>query len=102
MRFIIGLITGVVVGAIAATISQSQSGQDIRAEFDRIRVDLEKRDFEAVGSRLEQRVADLQASIEERFAEAEEAGKVAEDAAEDAVEAAEETEEAEEAEPVTA
>lgn len=94
MRFILGLATGVVVGAVAATISQTQSGQDIRAEFDRIRHDIEKRDFEALGAHLEERFTKLQASLEERFAEvagaADEAAAQAEEALEEAEAEAEE------------
>jgi gas vesicle protein len=107
MRFFIGLITGVAVGIAAATISQGQAGQGIRAEFDLIRRDLEKRDFDAIGTHLEERFNQLQASLEERFAEAQEAAEEAAADAEDAVaqaeEAAAEAEEAvEEAEPVKA
>ena len=103
MRFILGLITGVAVGAMAATISQSQSGQDIRAEFERIRADLDKRDFDAVGAHLEERFAQLQKNLEERFAEAGESAKEAAEDAESVVDSAEEAvEEAEEGEPVTA
>ena len=102
MRFIFGLITGVAIGAGAATVAASQSGRDIRVEFDRIRADLEKRDFDAVGAHLEERFKELQSSLEERFAAA---GDSAEEAAHDAEEAMEEiVEDAEETvgEPVTA
>jgi gas vesicle protein len=102
MRFIFGLITGIAIGAGAATAAASQSGQDIRGEFDRIRVDLEKRDFDAVGVHLEERFKDLQASLEARFADA---GESPEAAAADADEVNEDVEEAveeAEAEPVTA
>jgi gas vesicle protein len=80
MRFIFGLITGLAIGAGAATAAASQSGQDIRGEFDRIRADLEKRDFDAVGAHLEERFKELQHNLEERFAQA---GESADDAAAD-------------------
>ena len=93
-RFAIGLVTGVAIGVAAATVSQSQSGQDIRAEFERIRADLQQGDFDAVGAHLEERFKELQTNLEARFAEvegaAEDAAERAEDAAETAEEAAEE------------
>lgn len=85
MRFIIGLITGVAIGAVAANIANSPSGQDMRGEFDRLRSDLEKRDFDAVGATLESRFKDLQSSLEERFAQADSAAGDAAEEAEDAV-----------------
>lgn len=95
MRFFIGLITGVIVGAAAANISTGQSGDEIRREFERIRSDIEKRDFDALGSHLEDRFAQLQTNLEEKFASAE---KATADAAEEAAEAAQEaTAEADEA-----
>jgi gas vesicle protein len=87
MRFIFGLITGIAIGAGAATAATSQSGQDIRGEFDRIRADLEKRDFDAVGAHLEERFKELQHNLEERFAQA---GESPADAAADAADVTEE------------
>ena len=92
-RVVIGLVTGVAIGVAAATVSQGQSGQDIRAEFDRVRNDLQQGDFDAVGAHLEERFKELQANLEARFAEVEEAAKDAAEAAEEAAEdAAEEAE----------
>jgi gas vesicle protein len=101
-RFIIGLVTGVAIGAAAASMSQGQSGQDLRAEFDRFRNDLQQGDFDAFSARLESRLKELQSSLEARFTEfqaaVEEAAEEAEDAAEEAEDAAEEAaEDAEEA-----
>ena len=97
IRFVIGLVSGIAIGAAAANLSQGQSGQDIRAEFERIRADLQERNFDAVGAHLEERFKELQTNLEERFAEvqeaaaeaANEAGDTAADAAADAVEEAE-------------
>ena len=94
LRFIIGLVTGAAIGVAAAQASQGQSGQDLRAEFERIRNDLQQRDFDALGAHLEERFKELQSSLEARFAEVEELAEEAEEAAE---EAAEETLEIEEA-----
>lgn len=91
-RFVIGLVSGIAIGAAAAGLSQGQSGQDLRAEFDRIRNDLQQGNFDAVGAHLEERFKELQASLEERFAEvqdqAAEASAEAREAAEDAAEEA--------------
>ena len=105
IRFVLGLVSGVAIGAAAANLSQSQSGQDIRAEFDRIRNDLQEGNFDAVGAHLEERFKELQANLEARFAEVQEAAADAADkadeAAEDAIEEAEAVveEAAEEAKP---
>ena len=97
-RFVLGLVSGVAIGVTAASMSQSQGGQDLRAEFDRIRGDLQQGNFDAVGVHLEERFKELQASLEERFAEvegqAEEAAEAASDAADESEEAVEEAQEA--------
>ncbi len=98
VRFVIGLVSGIAIGVGAATASQGQSGQDIRAEFERIRADLKQGDFDAIGVHLEERFKELQVSLEERFAEVEEAADAVADEAETAEEAVEEAEEALEAE----
>lgn len=90
IRFVLGLVSGVAIGAAAANLSQGQSGQDIRAEFERIRNDLQERNFDALGAHLEERFKELQANLEERFAEVQEAADEANDAVEDAAEEAEE------------
>jgi len=87
-RFIIGLVTGVAIGVAAANMSQGQSGQDIRAELERIRKDLQQGDFDALGTHLEQRFKELQASLETRFAEVEDRTSDIRAEAEDAVDEA--------------
>ncbi len=93
-RFIFGLVTGVAIGAAAASMSQG-SGQDLRAEFDRFRNDLQQGDFDAFSARLESRLKELQTSLETRFTEfqaaVEEASEEAEDGAEEVAQEAEET-----------
>jgi gas vesicle protein len=94
-RFVLGLVSGVAIGVAAAGMSQSQSGQDLRAEFDRIRNDLQQGNFDALGAHLEERFKELQASLEERFAEVEEqVANAADEAAEAAADAEEAIEEA--------
>ena len=95
LRFINGLASGVAIGVAAAQASQGQSGQDLRGEFERIRSDLQQRDFDALGAHLEERFKELQASLESRFAEVEEAAEEAVDEAAAEMEAA--AEEAKEA-----
>ena len=94
MRFVLGLMTGVAVGVAAATVTAGQQGQVLRGEFDRIRTDIQQRDFEALGAHLEERFKELQANLEDRFAQTEGAAEGAEEAAEGAEEAAEEAKEA--------
>lgn len=88
IRFVLGLVSGIAIGAAAANLSQGQSGQDIRAEFERIRNDLQQRNFDAVGAHLEERFKELQANLEQRFAEVQEAAAEAADEADDAAEEA--------------
>ena len=94
-RFVLGLISGIAIGAAAANLSQGQSGQDLRAEFDRIRNDLQAGNFDALGAHLEERFKELQSSLEERFTEFQEAAaEAADEAADEVAEAAEEAAEA--------
>ncbi len=83
MRFIIGAVAGFAVGMAASTMSSGKLGRELRDELEGIRADLEKRDFDAVGTRLEARFKDLQSSLEQRLAQA---GDAATDVAEDASE----------------
>jgi gas vesicle protein len=83
MRFILGAVAGFAAGMAASTLSSGKLGRDLRDELEGIRADLEKRDFEAVGGRLEARFKDLQSSLEQRLAQA---GDAVTDAAKDASE----------------
>src|SRR3990172_7178822 len=69
MRFKVGLLTGLVIGAAGAVIYSVQTGRDLRQEFERVRADIRARDFDAMGGRLEERFKELQSSIEQRFAD---------------------------------
>ncbi len=102
MKFILGLLTGLVLGAVGAVAYSMQSGRDLRDALDDVRADLGSRDLDALGSRLEARFAEMQAQIEARIgqvreraeaaagdvAEAAEAAGAAETTVEDAAEAA--------------
>jgi gas vesicle protein len=70
MRFILGVITGFAAGTAAAMLTSGKTGDELRLEFDRIRSDIQQRDFEALGSHLEERFKDLQASLETRLSQA--------------------------------
>jgi gas vesicle protein len=91
MGFVTGLVIGLVAGAGGAVYYSLQTGRDLREEFGQIRSELQQRDFEALGSHLEDRFKELQASLEERLSQAgKTAGSAAKDVAEDAASAAEE------------
>ena len=105
LRFILGSVFGFMAGAAAAVIYSARSGHDLREEFERLRSEIQQRDFEALGSHLEERFKELQAMLEERQEQTEEASTEAADdnlaaievAADDTAEALEEV--AEEATP---
>lgn len=86
MRFILGAVAGFAAGVAASTLSSGKLGRELRDELDGIRADLEKRDYEAVGNRLEARFKDLQSNLEQRLAEAKEASQGAADIKGDAAE----------------
>ena len=69
MKFILGLLTGLVLGAVAAVMYSVQTGRDLREEFEGVRSDLSRRDLDALGARLESRVTELQAVLETRMSE---------------------------------
>jgi gas vesicle protein len=81
MRFLIGVITGFAAGMAAATLTGGKSSDEIRAEFDRFRDEIQKRDMDALGGHLEERFKELQSGLDERLtAISEAAGSVARDA----------------------
>jgi gas vesicle protein len=69
VKFILGLLTGLVLGAVAAVMYSVQTGRDLREEFEGVRSDLSRRDLDALGARLESRVTELQAVLETRMSE---------------------------------
>jgi gas vesicle protein len=108
MKFVTGLLIGVVAGAVGAVVYSAKSGRDLRETYEMVRSDLTSSDLDALGARLELRFSELQARLEQRIGEvreraaaamehagdaaadaAEDAGQAAEDAAEDAGQAAE-------------
>ena len=83
MRFIVGLLGGMVAGAAGAVWYSQQTGRDLREEFQQVRSEIKARDFDALGAHLEERFKELQASVEKLVAEAgDQAGKAGKDAAE--------------------
>lgn len=91
MRFAFGFLAGVIVGAAGAVLYSVQTGRDLREEYEQVRSEIQNRDMEALGARLESRFRELQSVVEDRIAQAREA---AEDEADDAGETAAETLEA--------
>ena len=85
MKFVVGFLAGLVLGAVGAVAYSVQSGRDLREAFDEVRSDLNKRDLEALGSRLEARFAEMQAQLESRIGQVRERATTAvDDAAETA------------------
>ena len=75
MRFIVGLLGGLVAGAAGAVWYSQQTGRDLREEFQQVRSEIKARDFDALGAHLEDRFKELQVSVEKAVAEAGRAGR---------------------------
>ncbi len=88
MKFIVGVLGGLVAGAAGAVWYSQQTGRDLRAEFEQVRTEIKARDFDALGAHLEDRFKELQASLDKLSSdagqEAKKAGKDAADAAKSA------------------
>lgn len=69
MKFILGFLAGLVVGAMGAVAYSVQSGRDLREAYQEVRDDLSRRDLDALGARLESRVTEMQAQLEMRIAQ---------------------------------
>ncbi len=77
MKFIVGFLAGLVVGAIGAVAYSVQSGRDLREAYQDVRDDLSKRDIDALGARLESRVTEMQAQLETRITQVREKASAA-------------------------
>jgi gas vesicle protein len=90
MKFLMGLLTGIALGAMGAVWYSVQTGRDLRESFEAVRDELDRRDYEALGQRLETGFSQLQSQLEARMAMGrEKAAAMAEDAQEAAGDAAE-------------
>ncbi len=69
MKFIVGFLAGLVVGAMGAVAYSVQSGRDLRDAYQEVRDDLSRRDLDALGARIESRVTEMQAQLETRIAQ---------------------------------
>lgn len=69
MKFIVGFLGGLVVGAAGAVAYSMQTGRDLREVVDEVRSDLSRHDLDALGARLEGRVAEMQKELEDRIAQ---------------------------------
>jgi gas vesicle protein len=67
IRFLIGVITGFAAGMAVAMLTAGRSSEDLRAEFDRFRREIEQRDMDALGGHLDERFKQLQGGLEERL-----------------------------------
>ena len=61
MRFILGLLTGLVLGAVGAVAYSIQSGRDLRDAVEQIRAELDDRDMDALGARFQAAMTQMQA-----------------------------------------
>jgi gas vesicle protein len=86
MGFIMGLLTGLVVGAIGAVFYSIQTGRDLRDEFEQVRTQVQKRDFDALANLVDQRFKELQTGIDERIAQVRDAASKATNEAQSAAE----------------
>jgi gas vesicle protein len=86
MGFIMGLLTGLVVGAIGAVFYSIQTGRDLRDEFEQVRTQVQKRDFDALANLVDQRFRELQTGIDERIAQVRDAASKATNEAQSAAE----------------
>jgi len=92
MKWAFGFLTGIIVGFAAAVAYSVQTDRDLREEYAGARSDISKGDFDALGARLEARVAEMQSMVEARVNQmrGSDAAEMTEEAAEAAEEAAEE------------
>jgi gas vesicle protein len=67
MKFIVGVLTGFILGALAAIMYSVSTGRDLREEYAGVRDEVMRRDFESLSNRLEQRAAELQATVQDRM-----------------------------------
>ena len=67
MKFVTGLLTGIALGAAGAVYYSVKSGKDLRATYEEVRADLDARNYDAIGARIERGFADIQADLEERL-----------------------------------
>jgi ElaB/YqjD/DUF883 family membrane-anchored ribosome-binding protein len=86
MKFVTGLLTGIALGAAGAVYYSVKSGKDLRATYEDVRAEIDDRNYEALGARIERGFADLQAEIEDRMNQVRAGTSAALDEADDAVE----------------
>ena len=69
MKFIVGVLTGAVLGVAGAIAYSFKSGRDLREVFETTKSEIENTDFEALGQQFEARMGEMQAQFEERLNE---------------------------------
>lgn len=88
MKFVLGLLTGLVLGAAGAVLYSVRTGRDLRDAVDQVRADLDSRDLDALGARLEARFTQMQAQLEHKIGQAREKTPATVDQASDAAHSA--------------
>jgi gas vesicle protein len=88
MKFVLGLLTGLVLGAVGAVLYSVRTGRDLREAVDQVRSDLDNRDLDALGARLEARFTQMQAQLERSIGQAREKATAAVGQASDAAHSA--------------
>ena len=69
MKFIFGLLMGLVLGAIGAVLYSVTTGRDLREEYAGVRDEVMQRDFDALSKRLEDRANELQSTLQDRVSQ---------------------------------
>jgi gas vesicle protein len=88
MKFVLGLLTGLVLGAVGAVLYSVRTGRDLRDAVDQVRSDLDNRDLDALGARIEARFTQMQAQLERSIGQAREKATAAVGQASDAAHSA--------------
>jgi len=74
MGFIVGLLSGVIIGAVGAIYYSMKSGRDLREVADevaaQVRSEMEKRDLDTLATQVGQRVAEVQSQVEQVISQA--------------------------------
>jgi len=74
MKFLLGVITGAVLGAAGAVLYSVSTGRDLREEYAGVRDEVMRRDFDALSSRLESRFTELQTTVQDRVGQMQSSG----------------------------
>ena len=85
MKFITGVVTGVAIGAAGAVYYSVKSGRDLRGAYEDVRAEIDARNYDAIGARIERGFAEVQAQLEDRLSQVRAGATAALDDADDVV-----------------